>query len=817
MPVTLIRGLSGSGKTTLAADWSRGRRRAGDQVAWFSARTTTDAVIADEVASLLDDDVETPLIVVIDDAHHVTDDDVLARLCSAAVRHHRLHLVLCTRRPHPIRDHATDCGLEWAELTGKDLHARPGELAEIARAWGHDIDADREADLLRTTAGWIAPARRALDESDPEHDPTGQLAAERYVCDEVLPREAGQALMTAALAVSVPDELTVDLVRALTLNTPHLFEQMEETSVEGLLRGLEHQSLLDPVPSSDAVAAWRMPALVRNVLSKLFDERHPSHAAQTHAVIARALARHPDPRRHGRMIRHARAAEDWKLLARSWTHHGLLLASMHPEDTLVAYEEIPARELWRHAPLAIAASVVAALRTHGDPHRRATMMRNYANAAMAPRPEGRLSRPASDTMEVAAQMLADRLDGYPDQALRRARDHEERLLVAGEAQPPAATRAWFQFQGGLSAIALGEGGEALQLLDEAVLSARGAGLDFVVAAASSQLALIAATAGQGAQALRHLRAYRDVDMAGQWLHQASAPAARVATGMLALDRLDPGAIRQLDAAGDGTDSVEEWAVLTWVRAQHALLFGDALAELGHVSFVARSHQGLTRPGSRDQLFLDRTFAELLLATGELNRAERHLEGASAQDALFAVPRARLALITGEFHQARTTALDHVWRERATLRDGADLFMIEAVAALAMGDETAAAEAFTRGHGLASRMDSLIPYAHIPRDSLERLIALGGVEVGARDLELVRSVREVYPARGEVVRLTPREKAVLHAMVDNETLADVAAELTVSLNTVKKQSSSIYGKLGVHHRAAALVEAHRLGLLAEPTP
>ena len=39
----------------------------------------------------------------------------------------------------------------------------------------------------------------------------------------------------------------------------------------------------------------------------------------------------------------------------------------------------------------------------------------------------------------------------------------------------------------------------------------------------------------------------------------------------------------------------------------------------------------------------------------------------------------------------------------------------------------------------------------------------------------------------------------------------AAQLTVTLNTVKKHSSHIYGKLGVRSRAQAIVQAQQLGL------
>lgn len=43
--------------------------------------------------------------------------------------------------------------------------------------------------------------------------------------------------------------------------------------------------------------------------------------------------------------------------------------------------------------------------------------------------------------------------------------------------------------------------------------------------------------------------------------------------------------------------------------------------------------------------------------------------------------------------------------------------------------------------------------------------------------------------------------------------EIAAELFVSLNTVRTRLRHIYGKLGVHGRAEAVEPARRLGLLA----
>jgi LuxR family maltose regulon positive regulatory protein len=60
-------------------------------------------------------------------------------------------------------------------------------------------------------------------------------------------------------------------------------------------------------------------------------------------------------------------------------------------------------------------------------------------------------------------------------------------------------------------------------------------------------------------------------------------------------------------------------------------------------------------------------------------------------------------------------------------------------------------------------------------------------------------------------LTPRELEVLGLICDGLSNREIAERLTVTLNTVKKHSSHIYGKLGVGSRAQAMVRARELGL------
>ena len=65
-----------------------------------------------------------------------------------------------------------------------------------------------------------------------------------------------------------------------------------------------------------------------------------------------------------------------------------------------------------------------------------------------------------------------------------------------------------------------------------------------------------------------------------------------------------------------------------------------------------------------------------------------------------------------------------------------------------------------------------------------------------------------------VHLTPREHEVLRLIAQGATLAETAAQLGVSINTIKTQVKRIYAGLDVSTRVEAAARARRLGLLAD---
>jgi len=105
-------------------------------------------------------------------------------------------------------------------------------------------------------------------------------------------------------------------------------------------------------------------------------------------------------------------------------------------------------------------------------------------------------------------------------------------------------------------------------------------------------------------------------------------------------------------------------------------------------------------------------------------------------------------------------------------------------------------------------------------------AAGFVLKDAGSADLIRVIREVHgrsgghlddiksklEARGDLPALTTREVELLDMLTQGLRTKAIAATLRISDHTVKVHMKSVYEKLGVHGRAAALAEALRWGFV-----
>lgn len=102
------------------------------------------------------------------------------------------------------------------------------------------------------------------------------------------------------------------------------------------------------------------------------------------------------------------------------------------------------------------------------------------------------------------------------------------------------------------------------------------------------------------------------------------------------------------------------------------------------------------------------------------------------------------------------------------------------------------------------------------DLLETMLA-GGAPLSPRVARhLLREISAPAAAQGSDFRkpneFTPRELDVLRSVAEGRSLKQVGRDLGIAESTVRTHVKSLYSKLGVNRRSAAVLEASRKGLL-----
>jgi LuxR family maltose regulon positive regulatory protein len=188
-------------------------------------------------------------------------------------------------------------------------------------------------------------------------------------------------------------------------------------------------------------------------------------------------------------------------------------------------------------------------------------------------------------------------------------------------------------------------------------------------------------------------------------------------------------------------------------------------------------------------FEDLTLARVLLAQA------RNAEALTLLDALLSPAR----------DAGRMNAVIEIQTLRALALPTVD----EALPALQEALTQAEPEGYVRlfldqGEPLRELLQQAVRRGIAPR-YVSRLLAMGGLSGGA-----------VSPARQPLVEpLSDRELEVLGLLAEDLPNREIGRRLFISLPTVKSHTRSIFGKLGVHGREAAVARARALGILPAP--
>lgn len=285
--------------------------------------------------------------------------------------------------------------------------------------------------------------------------------------------------------------------------------------------------------------------------------------------------------------------------------------------------------------------------------------------------------------------------------------------------------------------------------------------------------------------------------------------------MLALTRADAERLRQLADGLQRTPSDQPyWNFGAAVMRVAAHFFDRDLASglaesrrLLHASDRARS------PRLQRDLLLG-MHADMLALHGEFDEALAVLSTGVTHPGhavCFPMQRAATLLLTGREREViESTNACVALHDEHCLRTLTPLLTRRAVAFLRLGNDQRATQSMESAVVLIAQTGgSLMPFLMIPSADAARLLDLVS---GVRDdlgetIDRLRSALPALAARQALspalTPLTPTERELAHLLRTTRSAAEIARARGVSVNTVKSQMRSIYGKLGVSRREEAL--------------
>ena len=863
---------AGFGKTTLLAEWAASARW---PVAWLSldpqdndpARFWRYVVAAlDRVAGGLGDrvlplltaptvlfsqGVVTALInqlqalpeemaLVLDDYHVESGsihDDVAFLLGHLPPQ---LHVVISSRIDPPLPLARLRARGQLAELRAADLRFTPQESAALLReVWGLDLAAEAVAALETRTEGWAVGLQLAALSLRERPDPDAFLEAfagtHRYVLDylseEVLERQPDR-VRSFLLQTSILERLCGPLCDAVTAGADG----------QELLEELERANLF-LIPLDAERRWWRFHQLFGDLLRARLQGAEAGRVPELHRRAAAWC------QQHGLIdetIRHALASGDSAWAARLVEQHANETLRRGENVSLGRWLSVLPDEVVRSRPaLCLAQSLMEFHRGHLDPAER---LLEQAERAFDPGQEQQGFEVATDAGMVAEvpaviALLRAQVVGARGDADRMA--EYARSALAHLAEEEAGPRFWARWLSGPWADWM-RGRLAAAERAYAEMLAEGRAAPDLYPLMLSCLPLGEVQQGQGklGAALRTYREGLRFATEGGRVSPFHAAAAHlgIAQVLYERDQLD-------DALRHVTDSIELGRQMIWFFEQRLVAsawirqaIGEAEAALEAMNEACRMYPSpdtisIWHPGPSER-------ARLLLAQGRAGEAARWTEerGLRPEDEVsYAREREHLVLarvlLAGPDPDRALGLLERLEALAESQGRQQSLIQIRAVRSLALqsaGDHQGALvsladalslarpEGYVRvfadeGPPMAALLRSLIGARQrgrvaagsgAVREHLHRVVrAFGPAPGGTGEPE-----RAASGATGRVEPLTDRELEVLRLLAAGRPNREIAGELVVTLETVKKHASHIFDKLGAANRTEAVARARELRLI-----
>jgi LuxR family transcriptional regulator, maltose regulon positive regulatory protein len=836
--VTLISAPAGSGKTVLLRSWiedagmservawvsvERGERDA--QRFWLAVIDALSGAVGRDgfvqrlgaapgfdgeavVGRLLSDlaSLEGSRVLVIDDLHELGSAEALAQLELLLARlPAELRVVLATRRDPQLGLHRLRLAGALVELRASDLRFSPSEARDLLEGAGIELSDAGLALLHDRTEGWAAGLRLAAialaGHPEPERFVAEFSGSERTVADylvaEVLDRQPPE-VRRLLLRTSVLERVSGPLADVLT----------EGSGSERILQGLEAANAL--VVSLDVGRSWfRYHHLFADLLRLELRSTAPDEVVPLHRAAARWFGE------HGYVvdaIKHAQAAGEWRQAA-SLLFDNLARFAFDGRGatTRALVAAFPAQAPAGDAELAV---VFAGVELETGSLEDAAPHLAVADRLALTVPDER--RGHFGVQFGSARLTFARRRGDFAAVLDEMRSLEAAFeaLSAGEVAFGNDVRAAALMDLGVAELWLSRVDDARRHLEEGIALARRIGRPWADIACLGHLAV---EAGERSVALAREESERAIAIAethGLANNPVVAMALAAFGGALAWTGRFEEAERSLDRAQALRAEAEPATEVVLQHRRGMLRAGqgrldEALAAFRAADSIVLDSQPFLVTQVRGAL------VQTLIRLGETAAAREALDAATERDEL-RTAAAAVHLAEGSPQQA-VDALASVVTGSAPIVIQA--LLLDAVARDELGDARAAEAAVERALELAESDGIILPFVIAPsRELLERhsrhRTAHATLLADIRDVLAGASPPqrhgEAEPVREE---LSDAELRVLRYLPSNLKSPEIAAELHVSVHTVKTHVRHIYAKLDAHSRTKAVARARELGLLA----
>lgn len=806
-PLTLVRSASGSGKTTALVEWAS---TTASRVVWLTvtpAIATGDALArallralprADPanasdgedgwtaVASRLRD-ATSPLVVVLDDAAAADREGAFA-LCGAVSTAPLARLIVATNRPSPFDSEGLDLVIDTTLVRPEDLMF---DTDEIRRAL--DVDEDSAVATREATAGFPALIR-ALAMRGAGTDAASLQAATTVIEDYLQARLAECAFdpkaLQGLLRISITESVDLPLAVALTddLDIAHALDQAE---MFGFGRW-----------ATDGRSSFALTPLTRGMLRRELGRTLPDEIPQLRRIAAEGAVRRGIPLEG---LRLAVEDDDLRLATHvtmsGWNH------LLHRDRSAVVelLGDFPVARL-KQEPL-VAMLIGMSLKANRLRRVRGLQLLRMAVSAANAR---RTTLSATERIFIwAAESASLRAIGRPE----RAGIVAARALALFNETPESQ---WQQYARDMPllcthlGISLHYGGrrdEAMRLWEQATALAAAHGSTNAFHGICL-LGGIHALNGDLPEARHYVALIRDGDWEPALLASYRSTFYRVAEAMLAVEDGSVAAAKQhIRFFERYRATTEHWTTMASVEAWVALHDGDAAAGLERLESFARL-RGKEAGATHVRQALSRPRALLHLALGDVGSARSTMQrDASPEHFGTILEKARLALIDGKAADA-IRVLTQTRVPPSTARERSEAAALHSAAL----HRVSSAAAQPSSETLSAQL--------IDRELTTPIALLSAEDFGAVRADLDPTGRAALPLRSALPsfanrpRLSSRERIVLRALTSGAPLPAIAAELSVSPNTLKTQLRSVYRKLGAHNRTEAMEQAVRHGLLPE---